>query len=320
RLIILDELNALSSGLSQELKRFVQSGGSLLVFPGDHADLPSYRDFLLSVNAATYTQEDTANTRVDNLNTEHEIYRQGVFEHKQGKDQSNHVQMDLPLVFTHYKMSRNSHSSEEDLMKLRGGDLFLAKYLYEKGSVYLCSSPLNTDAGNFSRHALFVPTLLQIAFFSQARNRLFYTIGENEVITLNSTPASGEDVFHISSPDTKFDIIPEHRIVDSKTEIFVRNQVREAGNYNLLANKEQIDGLSFNYNRRESDVSTLDPAGLKEALAKAGLNNFSLIETGQKDLKSLLSEIDQGKKLWKWCILLALLFLAVEIALLRLLK
>jgi hypothetical protein len=318
--IILDGLNSISSGLGQELKRFVQAGGSLLIFPSLNIDIPAYSGFLGSLNVAAYTELDTARSKVDALNFEQEIYREGVFEKRNNSRALTNAQLDLPVVFNHYRISRNSHSNEEYLMKLRNKDIFLAKYNAQKGNVYLCTSSLTAGGGNFQKHALFVPTILQIAFFSTQQNKLFCTIGRNDLIELNSTPAGGENVFHISSADNKFDIIPEHRIVDSKTELFTHDQIREAGNYNLLAGKEQLQGLSFNYDRKESDLECLKPEELKAACEKAGLINFSLLEGDQKGLASMLSEINQGKKLWKWCIILALLCLAAEVALLRLLK
>jgi hypothetical protein len=53
---------------------------------------------------------------------------------------------------------------------------------------------------------------------------------------------------------------------------------------------------------------------------KNGFRNFSLIEHGRQSLTAMLAEADLGKKLWKEFILLALLFLAAEVALIRFLK
>ncbi|HEV7231762.1 MAG TPA: BatA domain-containing protein [Bacteroidia bacterium] len=318
KLIVLDGLSSVSSGLGLELNRFLQNGGSLLIFPSAHIDAGGYTDFLSSIHANTFQETDTADTKVDKLNFEHEIYREGVFEKKNGRLQTSNL--DLPSVLSHYRMSRSSRSGEEDLMTLRNGDPFLSKYTIGKGSLYICSAALTPEASNFQKHALFVPTLLQIAFFSQQQNRMSYTIGNNEVVELNSTPSGTEHVFHILSGDGKFDIIPEHRIIDSKTNLFIRNQVSTSGNYNLKSDTDLVAGLSFNYNRKESDITTLSPAELTGALEKAGLVNFNVIEKGQKELSSLLSEMDQGQKLWKICIWLALIFLAAEVALLRLLK
>ncbi|MFI5149613.1 MAG: BatA domain-containing protein [Bacteroidia bacterium] len=313
-LIVTQGLNTISSGLSQELTRFVQNGGCLLLFPSGNADPVSYNTFFDQLHLPGLAELDTARMPVEQLNSEQEIYKEGVFEKKNAGAQKG--PMDLPLVFRHFRLNRSSHSTEEYLMKLRNGEIFLAKYASGKGNVYLCTAPLN-DGSNFTKHALFVPTLLQIAFFSQTQNRLFYTIGSNDVVELLNANTSGENVFHISSSELKADIIPEHRIIDSKTEIYVRNQINKAGNYVLSSNTEKIQSLSFNYDRRESDIRTFQTSELKLICEKAGWINFNTIETGGKGLQAGLADIDQGRKLWKFCVMLCLLFLAAEVMLLR---
>jgi hypothetical protein len=319
KLIVLNGIPALSSGLGQELKRFVQTGGSLLLFPAQKTDLPSYAEFMGSVGLGSFGPADTASTRVDVLNFEQEIYREGVFEKKAGSRGGN-AGLDLPVVFKHYPLLRSSHSNEENLLRLRNGDPYLSKFRFGKGSIYLCTGPLTTTASNFQKHALFVPTLLQIAFFSQPQTRLFYTIGSNEVIELPNISLSPETMLHLNSADGKFDVIPEQRIADAKNILFVPQQVKEAGNYELRSGPTVVQGVSFNYNRKESDITCYQPDNLKSLCEKAGLTNFSLIDSGNRDFTSLLAEIDQGKKLWKLCILLALVFLAAEVLLLRILK
>ena len=42
-----------------------------------------------------------------------------------------------------------------------------------------------------------------------------------------------------------------------------------------------------------------------------------MLEGGSEDLSLRLNELDQGRKLWKWFILFALLFLAAEVFLIR---
>jgi hypothetical protein len=42
-----------------------------------------------------------------------------------------------------------------------------------------------------------------------------------------------------------------------------------------------------------------------------------MVDTEDKDISKILTDIGQGKKLWKFCFLLALIFLAFETLLLR---
>ena len=58
----------------------------------------------------------------------------------------------------------------------------------------------------------------------------------------------------------------------------------------------------------------LNAAALKE---KYNGPNISVVDGSHAEVATVVKELDRGISLWKYCIMLALLFLAVEIALLR---
>ncbi len=307
--ILLNGLKSVSSGLSNELKKFVDNGGSLFVFPGENADLQSYREFFLPLGVNSYEKSDTARTVVDRLNYSHPLYN-GVFEKTTGN-------IDLPSVYDHYKISVSTRTTQEELMRLRNGDLFAGSYRSGKGTVYTCAVPLLDSWSNFPRHAMFVPTLYQAALFSQPQAALFYTIGGNENIDLGDVGTIGENVFHLSEPSKNFDIIPAHTSLGGHTLLDVKRQVVEPANYFVKLGNRQLTGISFNYDRKESDLATMNPAEIEEGYKTAGLTNFSLLESDSKGLTAALTELDYGIRLWKTCIWLVLLFLLIEILLIR---
>ncbi len=309
-LIVLSELHSISSGLAQELKKFIDNGGSLVVFPAEDADLPSYNELLSSMQLSGYEALDTTNTKVAAINFLHPLY-QGVFEKK--KDDN----VDLPVVFSHYRLAQISKSNQQALMTLQNADVFFASYRAGSGKVYISSVPLNTEASNFVKHAVFVPTLFQIALFSQPQQPLFYTSGKNQAVDVGLVPNNGEDVLHVVSTDKKIDLIPEHRVSDGRTMIFVHDQLKSAGNFSVMAAKNELAGISFNYDRKESDLSCYTSDRLSAAITDKGWNNFRLLSNERQNLTIALAEIDQGIKLWKWFVIMALVFLLIEIVLLR---
>ena len=187
--------------------------------------------------------------------------------------------MDLPVVFSHYVLSKNTHSTEEYLMKMQNGDAFLSRYNTGKGKVYLSSAPLNTGFSNFAKHALFVPVLYKMAIHSQPIRPLCYTIGKEESIEIPAGDNSQSDnVFHIKNTSSDFDMIPEYRTIEGKTSILIHNRITEAGNYYLYRGSETIAVLSFNYNRKESNLSCYSPEELNRQMEVVGAFNFSLVE------------------------------------------
>jgi hypothetical protein len=102
--------------------------------------------------------------------------------------------------------------------------------------------------------------------------------------------------------------------------LFLHSQLSLAGNFKLMAGDSLTSGISFNYNRRESDLRCLSADELQAMSSKAGVKNVSVLNVTNTSLPSLLTEVNRGKYYWKYCILFALLFLAMEEALLRLWK
>lgn len=309
-LIILNELKTVSSGLGQELKRFMNNGGCVLVFPSTAVDLESYNAFLTSLGTNYYERLDTINTKVEKINLEHTIYKD-VFD-KKAATASN---LDLPKVFSHYVFSRSTHTREEFLLRLQNGDNFLSAYKVGNGNLYLSAVSLQTDFSNFAKHALFVPTMYMIALNSQVQHPLFYTLGKDENME-TAKLITGENVYHVRKEASDFDIIPEHKIIDTKAQINIHNQLREGGNYDLYAGKEKVMPLAFNFNRLESDLTCYTPEELQAFIDTKQQDNMHLLHSGEQNLTSII-DTTEGKKLWKWCIILSLLFLALETLLLR---
>lgn len=313
-LVIANEISSISSGLAQELKRFAQAGGSVMIIPAQNTDINSYNELLLSLEAGSISGKDSSATKVGSINYQSEIFS-NVFEKK--KENKN---LDLPVVSKHYIISKNTRTREEILIKLNNGESFLSKYVSGKGNVYLLSVSLSDNFSNFTRHAIFVPTLYNIALFSQPTRPLFQTIGNDQSTEFANSAIAGESVYRITSTDNTFEIIPEQKIIGPLTSVVFGNQLKKAGNYLLKAKTDTLFGLSFNYNRKESVLQYCNSEELKSMAEKAGSENFSVVETNNKSLAIALTELNEGLKLWKWFLWLALAFIVSEVLLIRLLK
>lgn len=306
-LLIINNLSNINSGLANNTKKFIDKGGSVLIFPSNEIDYESYREFLSLLMVNYYIGKDTNKTAVRTLNLEHPIY-QNVFE---SKPEGN---LNLPLVSKHYQLSISTTSFKNNILTLKNGQPFLTEYKVGKGTVYLATSPLNKESSSFSSHALFVPTLYNIALLSLKQHPLFHVIGSNSSIELNRI--ENESVYHIKNE--QIDLIPQLRNNANYTTIFVNSNIKDAGNY-LLENNQTKLGLAYNYNRSESELNYFTSQELDEISKKNELN-FNILNTKNSSVKSALTEVNLGKKYWKYCIILALLFLAAEIALIKLFK
>ena len=94
--------------------------------------------------------------------------------------------------------------------------------------------------------------------------------------------------------------------------------MRDAGFYTLfLREGNPLGTYAFNYDRRESALDYYAPDALRERVG-AQANIINIADTAV--LTARIEEQSQGTPLWRWCLILALAFLAGEVLLLRLWK
>ena len=314
-LLILSNLDELSSGLIDELKINMAKGLNLMVFPGAKAQLADYNS-LLGNFSSMLTSLDTVAVKVNQLNFKHPIYT-GVFEESKMKKEN----VNYPLVSKHYTIKTTNKGNQESLISLINGDQFLLQFTAGLGKLYLCASPLDETYSSFPRHAIFVPTLYKIAITSSFAEPLFYTIGQSQNIELKNTNMQTDPVYHMYALDGKSEFIAQTKSTGFSTMIDADKQIKNAGNYWLKTNSnDTLKGLSFNYNRSESVTSYLTIEELENNIEKYKLSNFKVIDKGAKNMTATMINMSKGTQLWKWCIIFALLCLGLEIALIRWMK
>jgi len=301
-LIVISDVKAVSAGLSQQLKTYVNKGGTLAVFPAADADLASYKLFLQQMRAAYPEKPVTENIKVSALNLQNPVFK-NIFEDLP-------TNPDLPIVKKYYQLSTSS-GSNENIMQLPGGQAFWAGYNNGKGKVYVSAVPLNEDFSNLPRHALFVPIMFRIALLSGHDQPLFYTLGHDE--TIETTPIQSSEKQLLKLIKGKQSIIPDVKQQEGSTLLYVSDQLQETGLYELKKQDSTVSVMAFNDNRGESDLSYYTPAELNKILPDKG----DVIETNKGSVKDIVSQADFGVQLWKLCIILALIFLAAEILLTR---
>jgi hypothetical protein len=305
-LIILSDVNAISTGLSQQLKTYVSKGGTLIVFPSAEADLSSYRSLLQPMNAAYPEKLVTEDNKVSALNLQSQVFK-NIFENFPRNP-------DLPVVKKYYQLSSSTGNRAENLMVLPANKTFWAGYTSGKGKVYVSAVPLDEDFSNLPRHALFVPVMFRIALLSGHDQPLFYTLGRDESIETLPVKTNEKQLLKLAKGTQS--IIPDTKQQEGSTLLYVADQLHETGIYDLKKADSTVAVLAFNDNRSESDLSYLNNAELAKLIPQAS----EIMESGKGSIKGNVTETNFGLQLWKLCIILALIFLGAEILLIRFYK
>ena len=328
QLIVLNELPAVSSGLATELRTFVQNGGNVLVFPAQTADLNSYNALLQNFGAGNLGAYEPAPRQASQINTEEYVFRD-VFLNK-------NANLRLPATQGNFKIAP---SRGEYILTYRDGSALLAKYGQGEGALYLSAAPLNEQVNDLVRNGeIFVPMLFKMAIAGTKGRQVAYTIGKDEVLEArHQVSAAGETIYKLhrqaengeqandkqpaaneQSLASGSEFIPEQRILGAKVLLTPGTQVRDAGWYRLrLQGDSTLAEYAFNYDRKESDLSYKTDEALAEGLPA---NMKVLTESAEANFGQVVDEQERGIVLWRWCVVFALLFLALEVLFLRLWK
>jgi hypothetical protein len=311
-IILLDELTSLSTGMAQTLHSFVEEGGTLVIVPALNADIASYNEALKLFAAPQLSSLSNVRqqaTRLDNHNT---LYR-NVF----NSNPSDNTE--LPTVISHYRLSVTPGTLRESIISLANGDDYLCATPCGSGRLYLFSAPLRDASTDFVRQALFVPTLYNMALYSVRHTPPAITLGMAEPVPLSSSYANNDGTVKLTGCGRiDHEEIPDIRSTAGISVLMPHNTISKAGNYQLIQNGIATEGLSFNYPRRESQMDFIGQDALTKTLKDHNIPNCSVVNNPDKPIDTYLKEKMQGRRLWQWCVIGALLMLLTEIILIRL--
>jgi hypothetical protein len=308
-LIILDQLEAISTGLSAELEKYVQNGGTLAVFPAEKMEIMLWSDFFNKLNIPNYQALQTNEIKVGSLSSE-SIYFQGALQKNRSES------WEMPTV-THYYTFENKNVPAEEIMRLENNMPFLTAYNCGKGRVILSAVALNDFYGNAHKNAIFFIPLHNLGLMRQLKNPLFFFIGKDETVTIPQQVLGSEDVFVIKSKNSEMELIPEQRNMGNETQMFTHSQIQEAGFYDVMKGGTAYSTLAFNYQRDESNLEYYTEKELG-TIANNSESRITMLSSNTKNLTQSISDSLSGRSLWRYFIYMALGCFLAEVLLLRL--
>lgn len=334
-LIVLNQLKNISSGLAAEILKFVNNGGSVMILPATDIVQNEYNTFLSSLglgeiqgvmgkenkegvveivdeesrNRDTAPQPKPTANKVSSVDYDHYIFK-NAFEKTIGN-------VDLPTVKTYYVLNLPVKTTAMSMMTLQSGTPFMVSNNAGSGHAYFCAVSLDAEASNFTSHAFFPATMLRVAEFSQPVHPLAYTLGTEQAIVIRNIVVNNEETFRLADATNGNEFIPEHRNAGGNVEIYVKEALHEAGNYELSRGGELVSVVSFNNDRAESDTHVFSRDDAQAWITESGQSNWGVLDETVESIAATASDMAEGKKYWLSMIVWALIFLAVEILLIK---
>ena len=308
QLIILDQLETLSTGLAAELDKYVQNGGTLMIFPAENMEISQWNTFFNALNVPNYQELQTNELKVGGINRE-SIYFKGALQ----KNESE--QWEMPTV-SHYYTFENKNVPAEEIIRLENHLPFLTAYSAGKGRLILSAVALNDFYGNAHKNAIFFIPLHNLGLMGQLKNDLCHFIGNDETVTISQKASGSEDVFVLKQKTGGTELIPEQHNLGNKTQLFLHSQIQQSGFYDIMKSGTTYSMLAFNYQRDESNLDYPTEKELDKIAAQSG-GHISVLSTQTKDLMHSILDTLSGKAFWRYFVILSLVCFLTEVLLLR---
>ncbi|MFT6729867.1 MAG: hypothetical protein ACJA1H_001181 [Glaciecola sp.] len=291
-LIILNELKDIPNSLTTALKSFTDNGGKLLVIPSNDIRVNNYNQLFNAYGLSRFDGLNSVEKKITTINYSHPLLT-NVFDKRVSNFQ-------YPKVNAFYANTTNPVSS---ILSFEDGSSFLA----QSGNAYRLSAALEGKTSNFKNSPLIVPVLYNIGKQSLKIGDLYYTIGEENRIDV-ATQLQQDDI--ITLVNGEHSVIPLQQTYDNKVELITNSYPDIAGIVSVQNKATFLKNLSFNFDRRESNLNYFD------------IQNFSNTSL-DNSVASAISDIKSAtnvNELWKWFVIFAVIFLIIEMLILKFLK
>jgi hypothetical protein len=309
-LVVLYAVNRIPDGLQSQLESYLQESGVLCLIPDENADVVSWNQLLAGFQSAELSEWTDSVRDVYEIDYEHDFFR-GVFPEAQ-------KQVDLPKISGSWRLKHRVGMQSEPLIAFRDEGEFLLQIKRENGFVYLLTSLIHEDFGNFNRHPLLIPVAYNIALNIPGQQALYYESGEDGYLDISNQEMTREANIEIVGEEMS--IIPMWRFTGKSLRVFIPEEIADAGHYQVMRDDDLIAGLAINHDASESEMQFLGVEQIESLISEYNLDVDYFKSGSAEKLQQSIKNIAVGKKLWHWFLLAALAFIIIEIALIRLMR
>ena len=293
--IVLNELKDIPQALQTTLKSFVQKGGNVIVIPNAETSISNLNSLMANFGGIQFKSLGTTEKVISKINFNHPIFT-NVFEKKITNFQ-----------YPNTKLSFEISNSGPQILGYNDQSSFLSGTKIGVATVYVFAAPINKINSNFQNSPIIVPTFFNMAQNAQKTGVTALIIDENQPFIVE-TLLGKDEIVTIKNESENF--IPVQQILNNKVKLTFNDNPKEAGNFGVYSNQKIIENISFNYNRTESNLSNANPDAVSDFKEISNVN--SIFDTLQTD------RIDN--QIWKIFVILALLFIVIEILIQKFVK
>ena len=302
RLIILNGISTISTGLSADILKFKQNGGNILILPSDDIDTRALNQLFADLGLPEVKASQKTALKANSIELRDPTF-DGVFEKNEQTD------LNLPnFRFIHKTNSKNT--SAIALIKLRDENPVFYRSLDQQS--FALYSSLKESCSDLVQNTLFPVLCIRIAEMAGSDNIPYHFIGQDKLISFETDVANNGPV---KLQNNRTDFIPKTIQKDAYNYIDISGieamEYLSQGNF-ALKQMDTLKMLALNFNRKESSVKLTTTEEMMKKLALKGINslNSQLFDEKTDVAKIKLNHI---KEYWRICIFITIMAIFCEI-------
>jgi hypothetical protein len=308
-LVLLNGVTTVDAAVADNLRKYVAEGGTLVIIPAGATDRSSYSRFFNSLGIGPISWRGQPGDKggqkeLSAPDTQNPFFTNIFAEDTRG--------IQMPQADQHLVWSRSS----DNILRYKSGGNFLSSFATEGGTVYVFASPLSPAYSEFVNHAVFVPVMYKLAIRSYSSNQqIAYPLSQPSIRVGVGRADARKAVFKLMKDS--IEVIPEQRLQGESLVFSTPAEMTEAGIYRLMNADSTVSLLAFNYDKKNSLLDQYTADELRQLIGKDHPNITVYEPTTTASVKDQFTRDHVGTPLWKYCLLLSLLFFMTEIALIR---
>ena len=292
--IINEPINNLENiGISA--KKAFDLGKQVVYIPNSNLNATAHQAFFKAFGNIKFTDKKEGKTVITNIHTSHPLFKE-VFT----KTPDN---FEYPSTQNHYGIQ----GVIAPILTYANQEVFLGNLTNGMGNLYVFTSSLQDNDTNFTKSPIVVPTFYNMVMGSQTNNLQNFEIYSNQSLLVSTTVQENAPIILENKLEKG---MPLQQPVGKNTKLIFSEFPSTAGTFSILQNNKELDNVSLNYERTESNLSLSEPDLF---------NNFAPV----KNLDEVLAKVDQnrlGKELFKYFLLATLLFILLELLIQKFVK
>lgn len=306
--IIIINKNSFSGNEADNLNDYLQSGGGVIIYPADNTSIQNYNETLLKKLDIPLINSSFGNEGVqvkfDRIDYDHPVF-EGIFKQGSGRNTLE----ESPEIYRGWNLSPANNSIS--LIKMTNGNSFLTEYRIGKGKFLFYAVSPDMKNSNFPSVNLFSPLTVRSIMYLANNNPVKEAINGNDFLADINLLSEKQDTVTVTiRSSSRAGNIAVLQASDNSS-LNIKRYLNYSSNYFLSENGKDILVVPSNFDRKETNFDRMTNDEIKKEFEQYKGLNVNIIKPAD-NYQTSLQHLRNGKELWQFFLILALICILAE--------